>query len=265
MTPLSPEEFASVTNDTFVNRLEFHPLLGSTNDRSLELAREPHLETPLIVLAATQTAGRGRGANRWWSGDGALTFSLILEPGLLDLPPTVWPRVAVVTGLTLCEAFADRVPSASVRLKWPNDVHVDGKKVAGILVEVPPAAYPVPARLVVGIGINVNNSWRDAPDEIRDKGTALCDVGGAALSPGELLTELMNRLSDNLRQLAETPEVLAPRWRACCALTGKTVEIQQGERLVRGVCLGIDDDGALLVQQESDRIKLYGGTVAKVS
>lgn len=265
MTLLTPEDQTRLTDETFLNRVEYHPVLGSTNDRSLELAREPHLETPLIVIAGEQTSGRGRGSNRWWSTAGALTFSIVLEPGLLDLPPAVWPRAAVVAGLSLCELFAELVPDTRIELKWPNDVWLNGKKVAGILVEVPPATYPIPSRLIIGMGINVNNSWKSAPADLRDKGTSLCDIAGREFPFGDLLIGLLDRLSENLRQLADVPELLPPRWKSCCALTGKTVEIQQGERLIRGICRGIDDDGGLLIETDTEIQKLYGGVVVSIT
>lgn len=264
MTSLTPEDQTRLTKETFVSRVEYHPVLGSTNDRSLELAGEPHLETPLLIIAGEQTAGRGRGSNRWWSADGALTFSLLLEPGLLDLPQSAWPRAAVVTGLSLCELFQELIPEAEVGLKWPNDVWLYGKKAAGILVEAPPAGYPIPPRLIVGIGINVNNSWKSAPQEIQDKGISLSDVAGNSFSFGEILIRLMLRLQENLRQLAEAPDLLPPRWKSHCALTGKTVEIQQGDHLIQGECHGIDDDGGLLVKTPLELRKIYGGVVASI-
>lgn len=264
MTDLTPEEQCRLTKETFVKRVDYHPVLVSTNDRSLELAREPYLETPLLVVAGEQTAGRGRGANRWWSSEGALTFSLILEPGLLDLAQALWPRVAVVTGLSLCEIFRDLAPEARVGLKWPNDVWLNEKKAAGILVEVPPLKYPVPQRLIVGIGANVNNRWEAAPLELRDRGTSLSDVTGRVFSCGDLLVGLIGKLSENLRLLADSPERLPPRWRQFCALSGRTVAVQQGERLVRGICRGIDDDGGILLESSSERVKLYGGIVVEI-
>src|SRR5438309_3216915 len=69
-----------IRRQTFVRHVESHDVLASTNDRGIELAGEPNIPTPLLILAGEQTAGRGRGANRWWWGPGALTFSLVFDP-----------------------------------------------------------------------------------------------------------------------------------------------------------------------------------------
>lgn len=262
---ISQEELARLTHETFVSRVEHHTRIGSTNDRSLELAREPHLETPLVILADEQTAGRGRGANQWWSSEGALTYSLVVEPSLLDLPPETWPRVAIVVGLSLCELLTEIVPKAEVGLKWPNDVWLNGKKVAGILVEVPPANFSVPQRLVIGMGLNVNNSWEQAPEELRDKGIAICDVPGERLSPGEFLIRLLQRLEKNLETLANSPDDLVGCWQKYCALSGRTVEIRQGERVIRGRCLGIGTDGGLILEGSEGRQSVYGGIVTGIA
>src|SRR5262245_398009 len=88
-----------------VAQIDFHESLGSTSDRALALAAEGAANLPLLVLAQRQTAGRGRGPNRWWAADGALTFSLVLEAPPERLPPDCWPQVALVAGLTICETL----------------------------------------------------------------------------------------------------------------------------------------------------------------
>jgi len=261
MPPFSAEEIERISRNSFVERVEYSPVITSTNDRALELAQQPHLESPLLVLTEEQTAGRGRGANRWWSAPGAVIFSLLFEPGLLDLPAATWPRVAIVTGLTLCELFREIAPQVKVSLKWPNDVWLEERKVAGILVEVPPARYPLPQRLIVGVGVNVLNSWQQAPEELRHKGIALCDVWASPPSRGEFLLHFLQQFQQNLHKLATSPADLVPRWQGYCALTGRNVQIQQGERIISGKCQGIDSDGALLLSDQSGTQRLFGGVV----
>src|SRR5438093_8998371 len=88
-----------------VARIDYHESIGSTSDRAMELGALDEAELPLLVLAERQTAGRGRGTNRWWSDEGALTFSLVLEASHQRLPPTRWPQVALMAGLAVCEAL----------------------------------------------------------------------------------------------------------------------------------------------------------------
>src|SRR5579862_3978982 len=149
---------------------EFHSEIGSTSDRAAELVKQPRLACPFLVLAERQTAGRGRGSNWWWSAPGGLTFSLALDARQCGLPVERLPLVALAAGLAVCDAIEPLLPGVAVRLKWPNDVYVAGRKACGILVEAPGVS---PARLIVGIGINVNNTFAAAPRELQQVGTAL--------------------------------------------------------------------------------------------
>jgi biotin-(acetyl-CoA carboxylase) ligase len=148
-------DLARLSASGLVAGIDFHESLGSTSDRALGLAAEGAIALPHLVLAQRQTAGRGRGANRWWAADGALTFSLVLAAPPDRLPPDRWPQVALVAGLAVCDALRSLAPAAELRVKWPNDVFLAGRKVCGILSESVPGWRD---RLVVGIGVNVNNS-----------------------------------------------------------------------------------------------------------
>lgn len=256
---------------TCVNQVEYHATLPSTNDHALLLAQQPCLETPYLIIAGEQTAGRGRGANRWWSRPGALTFSLVLNPqtdrfgpGSAELPADQWPRIALVAGLALCESLERLLPHVPCRLKWPNDVLVGGRKLAGILVEIPPAPPGVARRLVLGMGVNVNNSLSQAPPEIQEVGTSLCDVTGCASDPTSLLVEWLVGFAGNLQLLASGDPGLSRRWQALCALTGQTVELALGDRRVRGLCRGIAVDGALLLDCDHGPERVYGGVLVRI-
>lgn len=256
----------------FVGRVEWHALLGSTNDEALRRAADERLETPLLIVADEQTAGRGRGRNRWWSGPGALTFSLVIDParigpariGEVPLRTEHWPRVALTAGAALCEAIDTVAPRLECGLKWPNDVLIAGRKVAGILVEIPPSRPPVPRRIVLGMGINVNNSLAGAPAEVRVAGTALCDAADCRFDPTEVLLAWLDRFAGNLQALSLDDPDLPAQWQSRCVLSGKEVELQAGERQVRGKCLGIAGDGALLLETTVGTERLYGGVLVRV-
>ena len=113
--------------DTFVRRVEYRDELDSTSDLALRWAAEANSERPLLVLADRQLRGRGRGENRWWTGQGALTFSLVVDISLLRQQSPAWPRVSLATALAVCEAILERWPHHDVRIKWPNDVFLQGR------------------------------------------------------------------------------------------------------------------------------------------
>ena len=236
----------------------------------MQLARSVDLVTPQLILAGAQTAGRGRGSNRWWSDRAALTFSLVFDPvvdlihrGAAALETDRWPRVALTAGVALCDVLQSAVPHSRCALKWPNDVLLAGKKVAGILVEVPPALPSAPRRLVLGMGWNVNNSLHTAPAEVQDVGTSLRDIAGIDFDVSQLLIDWLDHFARHLRALADGDHELPTRWQSLCALTGQTLELSSGSRRVRGICRGIDGDGALLVDTEAGPERLYAGVLVR--
>jgi BirA family transcriptional regulator, biotin operon repressor / biotin---[acetyl-CoA-carboxylase] ligase len=252
-------DLVRLQRDTFLRRVEWHESLASTNDRALQLAAAAECETPHLIAAGEQTAGRGRGNNRWWSGRGALTFSVLLDPEGLGLRPELWPRVSLTAGVAICQMLEQAAPHESVGLKWPNDIWLNGKKVCGILVETTPNR-----RLILGIGLNVNNSMQAAPEEIRMRAASLCDVLHAPPDPTDLLVDLLQRVEFHLQQLAVEHADLPRLWQTRCVLTGRRVEIDQPDRRHSGRCLGIDTDGALLLDSPAAPVRLHAGVVASI-
>ena len=240
-----------------VARIDHHAELPSTSDHALVLAAQDDLDLPLLVLAERQTAGRGRGANRWWAAPGALTFSLIVAPEPEALPPARWPQLSLAAGLAICQALETLAPQALLQVKWPNDVYAEGRKIAGILIESPAQSR---GRLVIGVGVNVNNSLSGAPEEIRPLATALCDLEGRQHDLTRVLGAILAELHAQL-QSAANMSALRRRYEARCLLSGSAVRVQSGSETIAGRCLGIDEQGALLLQTELGRRSVVSGTV----
>lgn len=264
-------DVARIRQSAFIADVESHELLASTNDRGIELSRSDTLATPLLIVAARQTAGRGRGLNRWWSDSGGLACSLIIDPSgdlisrsAVPLEQERWPRVALTAAVALCDVLQDLVPARNIALKWPNDILLEGKKVAGILVEIPPAVPAVPRRLVLGMGVNVNNSLQHAPAEILATAISLVDVAGRTFEMTAFLSAWLERFESRLTALAGNDSLLPERWRSLCALTGQTVELQSGNRQMRGLCTGIATDGALLMDTGNGPERLYAGARVRI-
>lgn len=244
--------------ETFLRHVEWLEVVDSTNNRAMELSRDPSIITPFLIGTQQQTAGRGRGSNRWWGASGALMFSVVIDlpPGLSTLE---WPRFSLVTGLAIAETLSSIVPRAHVGLKWPNDVWLNGRKVCGILIE---QADRRPGRFIVGIGVNVNNSFLEAPDSQRAIATSMKDeTQGMDYSLTEILVSLMNHWKRLLDDLEQGTVNLVPRWSRACVLTGRPVTVQSGEHEMTGVCAGIAEDGALLLRTAFATERCYAGTV----
>jgi BirA family biotin operon repressor/biotin-[acetyl-CoA-carboxylase] ligase len=247
---------ASLNLPTF----EHHCELGSTNDRAIELARDPATLLPLLVVADRQTAGRGRGANRWWSDGGALLFTLAIEPDAFGIAAEHWPLIALVAGLAIAEALEDFAPAAPLALKWPNDVYLGQKKLCGILVEAPNTR---PARLAIGVGVNLNNGFDDAPQEIRAKATSLSTESHFTFDATRVLSAIVAQLLARLPAIARDRAALVESWRPRCLLTGRIVSIETPAGPRSGRCQGIDRDGALLLETKCGLQRCLAGVVTQ--
>jgi len=258
---------------TFVRHVEVHDELDSTNNRAAELAgRLPADDLPALIVARRQTAGRGRGRNLWWSADGGLTFSLLIESADFGIGTANWPQLSLATAIAVCDALKigldlnDERADSHLRLgiKWPNDVLIDGGKVCGILIESPGGAAPAKDRLIVGIGINVNNSWRSAPKEAGPDGTALCDVTGRSHDLQEVLTDTLRAMAARIDQLRNRDPKLIQASQERNLLAGQSIIVEADGRRIEGECVDIADDGALVVDSIFGRQRLYSGTVRMV-
>ena len=202
----------------------------STNSEAARLATigAPH---GTLVTAGEQSAGRGRQGRRWVAPAGqALLLSLVLRTG----PGRPEGLLALRAGVAVAE-----IAGPEAGLKWPNDVLVDGRKVAGILVE----AFPQHGWAVLGIGVNVAVDRAALPADVAARAGTL---GRAAEDVEGVLGELLERL---VLRLADSPEHVRAAWRSRDVLAGRVVEWAQG----RGVAGGIDERGAL-------RVTMAGGT-----
>ncbi|HEX6206042.1 MAG TPA: biotin--[acetyl-CoA-carboxylase] ligase [Solirubrobacterales bacterium] len=230
----------------------------STNTRARELAAAgaPH---GTVVTAGEQSAGRGRQGRTWTAPpDKALLYSAIVRP--LEDHHTMLP---LAVPLAVCEAAEQLNPTLDCKVKWPNDIHVEGRKLAGVLIE----ARPQDGWAVIGIGLNLTIKESEFPPELQATAVSLFsgdqrtqERGSAGRSPllsagPPLLGPLNNRL-DNWVQ--SDPNEVLEEWRQRDALRGREIAWEKGS----GVADGIDDRGYLVViTAGGDRIAVGAGEV----
>jgi BirA family biotin operon repressor/biotin-[acetyl-CoA-carboxylase] ligase len=281
--PQTAFDLRRIEQESFVRQVEFHSVLPSTSDFALELAAQPDLVTPLLVLTEKQTAGRGRGSNRWWSRPGALTFSVVLDgpsekgdrSNLPERPEgcsaqvgpvPFFARVSLTAALAVCQVLEQLVPHISYGIRWPNDVHCAGRKICGVLPELSRQRVEPPQspRLVLGIGVNVNNSLSDAPPDVSGVGVSLLDLTDQSYDLTDFLVRLLRQLANGLDALARRDPQLADAVSQRCVLQGRVVELQAGPRHVRGLCQGIDYHGALTIRTTRGIERFFGGVISTV-
>lgn len=265
---------AAICAHTFVRTCEFWEHLTSTNDRAAALADVEPGRLPLLVWAERQTAGRGRGGHHWWSAEGALTISLLLEgkdcsgPFLMTpdgagdaVPPRPlgaesvegqcnWQRpqrptaprsslVALAAALAVIDAVGPLV-DVEVGLHWPNDVFASGRKLSGVLIEVLPNG-----RHIIGVGVNANNASAVAPDALRRRLISLAELRSEPVDRVALAIDLCEGLRRRLEQLREDAHAVAEAADRACLQRGWTLTIRDGGSEATGRCEGIDRWGRL--------------------
>lgn len=234
-TPVLPDGWTLVALDS----------VGSTNDEAARLA-DAGAGEGTVVWAREQTGGRGRRGRHWASPVGNLYSSTILRPACAA------PR-ATELGFVAALAVADIVPAGrEVRVKWPNDVMVDGGKIAGILLESSIGQGGQVEHVIAGIGVNVG--FAPQLPEMRYPGAAL---GGSVEAALERLTRALARRLAEWRR--DGFEVVRAAWLAKAGPLGTEVDVRLGEELVRGLFAGLDREGALLLDTAAGPRKIVSG------
>ncbi len=219
------------------NRFEYVNQTGSTNTDLVSAATANQSEYPhlSVLVAGAQTAGRGRTGRAWISPAGkSLSISVLVRPKGWSLENLGW--LPLVAGVAMRRAVQAALPEKSVGLKWPNDVHVTGLKISGILSELLPGATGV----VIGAGINLKLEKDELPIEAA---TSLL-LEGADISPDEFLNSYLEALAELVQNFHDVPKIV----RSECGTIGQTVRaiFPDGSEQV-GLATGIDDSGRLLI------------------
>jgi len=244
---LRPDEIESELREKLIGRkIYYYDETQSTNDIAEQLARDGAIEGT-VVAAEYQNKGRGRLKRKWLSPKGKnLLFSVILRP---HLDPGFVSLMTIMSSVALARVM--RQEGVAAQIKWPNDVYVDGKKIAGILTEMSSEQDRV-KYVVIGIGINVNMPEEDFSDEIKPLATSMSLSKGMNLDRVGFLKKVLIELDhcyDKIRKGLH--EEVLEEWSRYSFLMGRWVEVVSGQRRLEGVVLGTDARGELLLKLEN--------------
>jgi BirA family biotin operon repressor/biotin-[acetyl-CoA-carboxylase] ligase len=234
-------------------RLHAYDTVSSTNDVAKALALKGAQEGT-VIIAETQTGGRGRMDREWFSPNGGLWFSIILKPKAKAKEVS---KITLTVGLAIAKALK-RQFNLNVELKWPNDVLINGKKVCGILLES--VTYGEAVKIVVvGVGLNANISLAKFPRYIRDSLTSLKEEMKKDVALEPLLCEVLYHIECEYAFFlkGEFKRILS-EWKALASLIGKEVEVTDFSGNFRGLAEDVDAEGSLIV-------RLSNGSVKRVS
>ncbi len=225
--------------------------IDSTNNRALELAAQGYPEGT-VVVAETQTAGRGRRGRTWHSpARHGIYVSVILRP---PLPVRDVPRVSLLLGVAVAETLEAEY-DLPARIKWPNDILINHRKIAGILSEVVTSPQHEVDYIVTGIGLNINNPLEEFPPDLRTDPTSVMAERDTPVSRVRILQGLLMRLESRYYQLLEGDwGGILNKGKELSMVLGQEVKFDTPGGLAAGKAVDIDNNGFLLVQDEHGKI-----------
>ena len=230
----------------------------STNDLMARLARGG-VKEGVVIFAESQTKGRGRMGRRWISpARKGLWFSVLLRP---DISPQAATQLTVASATALARAITLQTGIVP-EIKWPNDILIRGKKIAGILTEMS-AELDHLKEVILGIGIDVNLEANEFPPALRKIATSLRIESGQMVDRAGLAVAILRELDRDYERIKRGEfDVVAEQWREHCSTIGAQVSIRVGDRVVRGRAEALDADGALLLRGQHGHLeRIIGGDV----
>lgn len=256
---LMPESIqAGLKSRVVGSRVRCFEELDSTNMQACRFGDEGGADG-LVVIADRQSAGKGRMGRRWESPGGVnLYASILLRPPVL---PFEAPKLTFLSAVAVCRAIT-RCTGLQPTVKWPNDILLNGAKVAGLLNEMSSETDQV-HYVVLGIGVNLNMRQEQFPEDLRYPATSLSAASGRVISRLDFTRTLLHEIDAlYLIYLEQGSAPILSAWSELCDLAGKAVQVDCSDRQITGTMIGLGEDGALLVRTVAGKIEnVYAGDV----
>ncbi|VVB97584.1 Putative biotin ligase [uncultured archaeon] len=246
---LAPGEIRAGLKTKIIGKdIEYFEETESTNIIAREIAGQADEGT--VVIAESQTGGRGRLGRKWISPEGGIWLSIIIKPRIQPLHAS---RITLLAGVSVAKTISSY--GIQAKIKWPNDVLINGKKVCGILTEVG-AEIDLIDYCIVGIGIDANVDTESFPNEIRDGSTSLKKELGREIDRIGFVQRLLLEFEELylLFQKDDFPSILE-EWRNMSATIGEWVKITTHAATIYGEAVGVDSEGALILETGEGKLE----------
>lgn len=256
-TPNIITEF-EVKNNLIKEGLDYKILIYnsvlSTNNLAKQFANEG-TEDKTVIISNEQTKGRGRFNRSFFSKkDCGIFMSLILRP---KLSPSKISLITVAAAVAVCKAIESLYP-LKPQIKWTNDILINGKKVCGILTELATEAESdLTQFIVLGIGINVNNTVEDFPEEIKNSSTSLKIEGNVDINRSVIISKILHELDKLIENnyFLKNKELLIEEYKNRLCMLGKKITIIRGDEKINALALDVNQNAALIVKYENGEIE----------
>src|SRR5919112_626713 len=252
-----PWELKKVLHTSFVgkDKIIYRLTTDSTQNLAILLAEKNPSSDGIVIIAGQQKSGRGRQNRKWLSPKGGIWLSVVLRPRISSSKITLLPFAAA---LAVCDAIK-KTTQLDAKLRWPNDITISGKKVAGILIDISMEAERI-NYAVIGIGINANvdSSAISSHLEKGIKVTSLSDELGHKMNILDLTKVILERLEYYYMELRRcAPHTIIEEWKKNSDILYHKVAMMQNNRTIQGIAVDVNDDGCLLVRtDECDNIHI---------
>jgi len=224
----------------------------STNDAAMDLGKQREDPEGIIVIAETQSRGRGRLGRDWISPPGVnLYFTVLLKP---PFHPNEANFITLMTAVAVVTAIREYT-GADAKIKWPNDIMVNGKKAGGVLVEMKSGGDRIKF-LCIGIGLNVNMPLDALPDDIRLLSTSLMQETGQLLDRVKVFGAILLEMEKSYKiLLSGDKRAIIHQWIRLNCTVGHEIAARAGERIISGMAEGISDKGELIIRAASGKVE----------
>ncbi len=255
---LEPYEIKRGLESKYIGHtIHFFDEVESTSDTAREFL-DKGAEEGTVIIAGSQTAGRSRKVDDWASPEGGIYMTMILRP---DLTLTQAPKLTIVTGVAIAKTLHDHF-NLDVGIKWPNDLLIDNKKICGILTEAIGDFDKLDA-VLIGIGIDVNMSEQNLPEDIQDIATSIREEVNTRMSRADIIRTFFKVFEDLYEQYQNGEfKYIVSEWRRLSATTGNRVKVYTSGKSIYADAVGINNDGELIVETDEGELeKITSGRV----
>lgn len=247
---------ANLKTRTLGQQIEYYTRLESTNSEAWEIIDEG-AQSGALVVTDNQFQGKGRGDRTWFAApDKSLTFSLLLFPDL-DAQLSGW--LPILAGLSVHQALKQF--DTDITLKWPNDLILNGKKVGGILCESKVKQHRI-HEVVMGIGLNVNETLDDVDESLHSKATSMHIQSEKFYQRERILAEILNCMEPLIDGLPNNIDIIQSQWEDACGHMNQTVQFHHGEKMIEGQFISLGESGSAVFNVDGAEKICHSGEIS---
>ncbi len=257
LNPLNADLIIKELEDTVFSKIIILDEVDSTNELAKRIIKEEKPQEGILIIAEDQSAGKGRMKRRWWSKKYLnLLFSLLLKP---KIDRRLGFSLNMAAAISFVEAIKE-IYDIEVMIKWPNDLYIKEKKLAGILTEFFLEGNLL-SYVIIGMGINVN--WAPEREDMIYPATCLAKEKGMYIKREPILVEGLKKFDRYYKDiLSNHLEELYEKWNKKCMILGKEVLVRDKDREIKGIALRVEKDGTLIVKVADKEVKILYGDVS---